>query len=376
MALKSNWELICNKKNIRLELKINMRKKILSLLLAAALTAGLFTACKSGTTTTVGTDSSTVVPPSSEASSEVPSSEAEKSHYPVTITTYSYAGDEVTTTYEKAPEKVLAVYQGSIETMLALGLEDNIVAAAGLDNPVKDEWKAAFDKVNYLEEFAPSKENVIMLKPDMILSWNSYFGEKTLGDVDYWHKSGVNTYTNTNTRAGGHDRILENEYTDIINLGKIFDVEEKAEALVKEMKDEVAKVLAEASKATEKKKVLVIEFMNDSISNYSATSLGGDMVKSLGAELVAPDAKQIGKEDIVALNPDVIFVVYMEKADGTDVKTEYVNKVLEDSALKNIDAAKNKTVYPLMLGDMYASGVRAMDGINTFAQGLYPELYK
>lgn len=349
-----------------------MKTKILSLLVIACLSAGFLSGCA----TTGGDNLSSQLSSQQQQSSTPTSSDEVKSHYPVTITTYNYAGDEVTTTYEKAPEKVLAVYQGSIETMLALGLESKLIAAAGLDNPVKDEWKDAFSKVNYLKEFAPTKENVIMLKPDMILSWGSYFGEKTLGDVNYWHESGVSTYINTNTRAGGHDRILENEYTDVLNLGKIFDVEEKAEALVQQMKDEVSRVEAEASKATEKKKVLVIEFMDDTISNYRGNSLGGDMVKALGAELIAPDAKQVGKEDIVSLNPDVIFVVYMEKEDGSDVKAEYINKILEDPALKNIDAAKNKTVYPLMLGDMYASGVRAMDGINTFAQGLYPELYK
>lgn len=37
--------------------------------------------------------------------------------------------------------------------MLALGLEDRIVAAAVLDHDVKDEYKEAFSKVNYLEEF-------------------------------------------------------------------------------------------------------------------------------------------------------------------------------------------------------------------------------
>lgn len=351
-----------------------MKTKIISLLLMVALTATLFVGCTQKTDTGTSTpDTSSQKPTSSDVP---PSSEPEKSHYPVTITTYSYAGDEVQTNYEKAPEKVLAVYQGSIETMLALGLEDRIVAAAGLDNPVKAEWKDSFAKINYLEEFAPSKENVVMLTPDMILSWGSYFGEKKLGDVDYWHKAGVNTYINTNTRAGGHNRTLENECTDIINLGKIFDVEEKAQALVDEMKNEVARVEAEASNSTEKKKVLIVEFMDDDISNYGATSLGGNMVTALGAELSNPDGKKLGKEDIVKLDPDIIFVVYMEREDGEDATVEHVNKVLQDKALMNINAAKSKTVYPIMLGDMYASGVRAMDGISTFAKGIYPELYK
>ena len=73
----------------------------------------------------------------------------------------------------KSTGKVLAVYQGSIETMLALGLEDHLVATAGLDNEVPEDLKEAFSKTNYLDEFTPSLETVTMLEPDMILSWSS-----------------------------------------------------------------------------------------------------------------------------------------------------------------------------------------------------------
>ncbi len=151
------------------------------------------------------------------ADTEDSSAEATKTEYPLTITTYDYDGNEIETTYEKAPEKVLAVYQGSIETMLALGLEDHLVATAGLDNEVPEELKDAFSKTNYLDEFTPSLETVTMLEPDMILSWSSLFSDKNLGNVTDWIDKGCNTYYNSNTRPGG-ERTLENEYTDILNL--------------------------------------------------------------------------------------------------------------------------------------------------------------
>ena len=128
-----------------------------------------------------------------------------KTEYPVTITTYGSDGLELETTYEKAPEKVLAVYQGCIETLLALGLEDHIVATAGLDNEVPEDQKAAFSKTDYLDEFTPSLETVTMLEPDMIFSWGSLFGDKTLGDAAGWVEKGTNTYINTNTRPGTGD---------------------------------------------------------------------------------------------------------------------------------------------------------------------------
>lgn len=309
------------------------------------------------------------------ASNEISVSRTD-SHYPVTIESYNYAGDVVTTTYEKAPERVIAVYQGSIETMLALGLEEHVVASYGLDNAVKEEWTDGLSKMNYHEEvFAPSKEDVMMLEPDMIFSWGSLFGEKKLGDIDQWISRGTNTYINTNTRAGGYDRTLEHEYTDILNIGKIFDVEEKAQALVDEMKQEITDALAKTN-GKEAQTVSVIEFLNNDISNYGASSLAEDMITQLGGELAAPDVKQVGKEDLVEQNPDVIFVVYMENSgdDGEDVKSTCVAKVMEDPAFASLDAVKNGRVYPIMLGDMYASGARTIDGIRNFAAGLYPEL--
>ena len=220
--------------------------------------------------------------------------EGTKTEYPLTITTYDYDGNEIETTYEKAPEKVLAVYQGSIETMLALGLEDRLVATAGLDNEVPDELKDAFSKTNYLDEFTPSLETVTMLEPDMILSWSSLFSDKNLGNI----------------------------------------------------------------------------------TNYGAKSLGGDMVTQLGATLANPDASTAGKEDIIAANPDVIFVVYMPYAgdDPETVKESQLAVIKDDEALQSLDAVKNGRVYPIMLSEMYASATRTQDGLETFAKGLYPDV--
>ena len=110
--------------------------------------------------------------------------------YPLKISTYNYAKEPVEITFEKPPEKIIAVYQNSIETLLALGLEDRILACSGLDHEVKYEYKEAFSKVNYLTDFAPSKENVVMMEPDFILigirilqmtSWEmSIIGIKTI----------------------------------------------------------------------------------------------------------------------------------------------------------------------------------------------------
>ena len=351
---------------------MNKLKKSLSALLASAMLLGLLAAC-GGSTTPQTSAPETSAP---ETTAPVETAPVENSHYPVTITNYNYAGEPVEYTYEKAPEKVIAVYQGSIETMIALGLEDHVLASYGLDNEVKDEWKAGFENMNYDESvFAPDKETVTMLAPDMILSWGSYFSEKKLGDVSSWNGKGVATYMNTNTVPGG-SRTLENEYTDILNIGKIFDVEDKAQALVDEMKAVVDDTL-EAVSGQEPVRVAVVEPYSDgTMTNYSANSLAGDMVTQLGGELVKPEGGEMGKEDLVAADPDVIFVVYMAYAgdDPEEVKATQLAAIQVDPALASLSAVQNGRVQLIMLGDMYASGPRTIDGIRAFAQGMYPEL--
>lgn len=353
---------------------MNNLKKLFCGMLAVLLVVSL-AACGGQSTATTAPET-TAAPETTEAATEAAteaSTEAEN-YYPVTVTTYDYEGNEITTTYEKAPERVICVYQGTIETMIALGLEDHVIASYGLDNPVKTEWEEGLSKMNYNEDvFAPDKETVTMLEPDLIFSWGSLFSEKNLGDQKEWIANGTNTYISSNTRRNGGNRTLENEYTDLLNIGKIFNCEDKAQAIVDEMKNEIADVLAKTA-GQESPRVSVIEFLGDDISNYGAKQLGGDMVTSLGGTLADPDASQIGKEDLVALDPDVIFVVYMARTEN--VEAEMVSKVLDDPAFADLSAVQNGRVYTIMLGDMYAATVRCIDGIRTFAAGMYPDLAK
>ena len=326
--------------------------RIMAMVMAAAMTvsaAPAVYAAERADSETIKEDNQPAAEDSTEsADTEDSSAEATKTEYPLTITTYDYDGNEIETTYEKAPEKVLAVYQGSIETMLALGLEDHLVATAGLDNEVPEDLKEAFSKTNYLDEFTPSLETVTMLEPDMILSWSSLFSDKNLG----------------------------NEFTDILNIGKIFDVQDKAQAIVDDAKAVIDKTLTATADVKDKPSVMVLEPLGDDITNYGVKSLGGDMVTQLGATLANPDASTVGKEDIIAANPDVIFVVYMPYAgdDPETVKNSQLAVIQDDESLKSLDAVKNGRVYPIMLSEMYASATRTQDGIETFAKGLYPDV--
>lgn len=349
---------------------MRLSKKPAALLLALALALQL-AGCS-------GAGQAQQPPQNTSVPQEQPTSQPsqEQSHYPVTITTYNSAGDPVETVYDQAPQKVVAVYQGCIETMIALGLEDHVAASYGLDNPVKEEWESGFARMNYQADvFAPDRETVTLLEPDFIFSWGSLFGDKKLGDVGGWIDRGVNTYINTNTRPGGHPRTLENEYTDLLNIGKIFNVEDRAQALVDEMKAQVESTL-QAVEGQQPVTVAVVEPLSGKLSNYGAATLAGDMVTALGGVLTNPDGNELGKEDLLASDPEVIFVVYMAYSgdDPETVKEQQLSILRDDPSLASLSAVQNERLELIMLGDLYASGPRTIDGLDALAQGMYPQL--
>lgn len=336
-----------------------MKKKVTSILLIAFMVLGVLgvTACSNKTT-------------KKESKNDTNVEKSDKnSHYPVTITTYNYAKKPIKVTFDKAPEKVLAVYQNSVETLLELGLEDKIVAPAALDHDVKPEYKEAFKKLKYYKK-RPTKEEVVGMQPDFILGWYSLFKEKRLGDVDFWNEKGINTYISQNSGVK-KPNTLQNEYDDILNMGKIFNVEDKANKIVDNMKKEIKKA-KDFVKGKEKIKTVILEVEKDGVYRvYGEDSIGGDVAKQVGADLVANKNGSIGNEDLVKLNPDVIFTVYY--GDEIDKNTA-VNKFLQNKGLSSVSAIKSKRVNPIMLSEVYSSGIRTLDGIKTITKGLYKDL--
>ncbi len=292
--------------------------------------------------------------------------------YPLTIKNFNRAKEEIDVTFDKAPEKVVAVYQDSVETLLALGLEDHVVGFGGLDEDVKPEYANAFAKTNVFEAWSPDKEAVLALEPDMILSWYSFFGDKKMGDVDFWHERNVGTYMMRNSGAAP-ERALENEYKDILLIGQIFDVQDKAEAIVNHMKAEVDKALAIANKMDKKPSVLVMEFDKKGVRVYGDNTLAGDMVKAIGADLVTAPENRMSGEDLIVKNPDVIFNVYFGSSSKAEDADAAIAKLMDDPKYASLNAVKNKRVYAISLSETYCSGTRTLDGILKLAKGIYPD---
>lgn len=348
-------------------------KRLLTIILAITLVFTM-TACgeKTDTTTATTPDTTTVA----TTTTETTQADAD-SHYPVTIETYNFAHEKVEVTFDKAPEKVFVEGANNIEIMMALGLADKIVLLTGPEaDKILPDLQEEYKKCERIDKM-PSKEDLLALEPDFILAWYGAFSKKAFGDVDFWHEREIRTYMSLNSFAMGKNvpMGLKYEYKDIMNIGKIFNVEEKAAQLVKDINKQVEEV-GEKTKDLPAPKVAIIEEYNPGeFTVYGEQMLAGSLAVTLGAELaMGADIMYTtaGEENVIEANPEVIFVVYY----GELTPEEAADKIYKNEAFTSLDAVKNKRVYGLALSGIYTSGLRTKNGLIQLSKGMYPELFE
>ena len=294
---------------------------------------------------------------------------------PVTIENINEKGEPVSTRYEQPPQRVVAVWQNSIETLLALGVGDRIIAGMGVPNAkyIRPEYRAAYEAIPYTSLENLDVETILMMQPDLIVGWSSTFSSKVLRGTDFWAGRGVHTYIAPSSAHGNRNKTIAQECQDIENLGRIFGREERADALVGEMEHEIAFVAEKTAGMEQRPRALVIELMGKEIRSYGKDTLAGDMLRALGAEHLAADATSLSMEELIELNPDALFLIVIEDDYGNE--DAILARLYENPALRSLSCVQQRRIYTVPLYAVYSAGIRAYDGITIFAHGLYPEIY-
>lgn len=163
--------------------------------------------------------------------------------YPVTI---QNCGRQVTIAAE--PQRAVGIGQNSSEIMLLLGLADRMVGTAVWVSPVLEDVAEDNAKVPRLANNQPSFEAVVGTNPDFVAAqFQSAIGpEGRVGTQEQFDDLGVPTYvsptdcdTTDNATADGSRANLwspELLYTEIKDLGVIFNVNERATVLIEDFK--------------------------------------------------------------------------------------------------------------------------------------------
>ena len=235
------------------------------------------------------------------------------------------------------------------------------------------QYKDAYDKIPKLkitQGHNISKENFLSLRPDFVSGWYQSLTAKGTGTPQELENSGIHPYV-ASSLAG--DATIENVYSDYRELGKIFNVEEKAENVISSIKKKISDVEKKIPSIKEEDKPRVLIY--DS-GNKDAYVVGGGLANNLitlaGGKNIFSDLKNqwnnVSFESIASRNPDIILVTdYISQAEGINKKLDFIKT---NPAFQNVNAVKNNKVYKIDLADL-SPGIRAPKAISEMNSMFY-----
>ncbi len=280
-------------------------------------------------------------------------------------------------TFDAPPERVVSLWQPPTEMLLALGVQDQIVALAGNYTDLRPDLAPAAANIKSIGTAMawPSKEVLLSEQPDLVIaeglegfSYDSAQGYATVAEIEATGAQVISTGGScTPMDPASQTKSTETVYNDLLMLGKVFGVSERAEALVAELQAREAAVVAKVADRDPVK----VAFYNGGDGPVFVLSFGiwADLMQKAGGEnVITTEGFQISNEEFAASQPEVILI-------GTYPGQEAEDRIaFLKATFPTIPAVQNDRLVPIPTIDTEAS-VRAIDGLEQIAKALHPEAF-
>ncbi|KPU59677.1 periplasmic binding family protein [Pseudomonas fluorescens] len=296
---------------------------------------------------------------------------AEATHYPLTIKS---CNREVT--FKQAPQHALSHDINMTQMMLALDLKPRMAGYSGISGwkAVTPEMQTILDGLPELAAKYPSVETLLDANVDFLFAgWD--YGMRIGGDLtpQTLQPLGINVYELTESCAFVMKRpaaTLEDTYNDLRNLGKIFDVQDRANALIADMQNQVAEIGKDLP--AEKPRVFLYDSGEDRAMTSGRLGMPQALIDAAGGRNILDDVDaswtRINWETVVERNPQVIVIV-----DYSEITAEQkIRFLLNNKALQSVDAIRNQRfiVIPYVQA---TPGIDNVLAVATLAKGFHGE---
>ena len=247
------------------------------------------------------------------------------------------------------------------EMLLGLVPENRIAGLSGKINEDK-EISNIVDKAKKFPKVEGNEEVLMSLEPDLIIvaDWLS----KRITDIGAITGAKVYFYKTPNS--------YEEQKKLIRDLANLVEEKENGEKLIKNMDDRLKALQNKIAKNYKGVKPKILMYTSFGTTSGKNTTFD-DMVKLINGVNVVAEAgidrfKDISKEKVIELNPDIIIVPIAKKYDN-------VNKIsklfFEDPSFKNVKAIKNKRVYFIQYKDITPTSQYMINSIEELAKVVY-----
>jgi iron complex transport system substrate-binding protein len=258
------------------------------------------------------------------------------------------------------PQRIISLSPSNTEMVYALGLQDRLVGVTSYDDYPPD----AKTKPIVSDYSTVDLEKIVNAQPDLVLA-DSIRQHDTVPALE---KLGISVYVMTPDN-------MEMISSDLRTLGQITGKTKEASALATGMQARIKAVTDITAKltVTQKPRVLFVTW-HDPIWTAGNDTMIQYLINDAGGINIASDLKgyaTITLESVVQRNPQIIVV--MSSMGDQHTSLDYIRS---NPQFASIDAVKNGQVVEIDSDIFGRTTPRIVDGLETLAKLLHPELFK
>lgn len=259
---------------------------------------------------------------------------------------------------EKSYDRIISLIPSNTEILYELGLGDKVVGVSTVDDyPKEVKDKKQFDAMKL------NKEALLKAKPDLILAHESQ--KSTDGKVLNGLKdSGVKVVYVKDAQS------IDEMYETFKQVGKVTGKEKEANALVKETKNNIKKVVNSVPKDAKSQKVFMEVSSEPEIYTAGKNTFFDDMLKQLKAKNSFSNLdgwQKVSKEAIIKKNPDVMISTMgiLEK--------DYQQIIDKRGGFESLNAVQKGRIEAVNGDQISRPGPRIDDGLKALRDAIYNE---
>lgn len=251
-----------------------------------------------------------------------------------------------TVTFDSPPQRAISNDVNLTEMMLVLGLSDKMVGYTGISGwkTLDEEMRLGVKQLPELSPKYPTKEVLVGADADFFFAgWN--YGMKVGGEVtpETLKPFGINVYELTESCIHIMTKkkvSMDDMYNDLLNLGLIFQIENRAKKLVDAYRSDLKK-FTQKLESIPTKKVFVYDSGEDTPFTAGRYAMPTALIEAAGGVNIMDDFQKswgtVTWEEVIDKNPEVVVIVNYGK-----VTAEQKRKfMMSNPAFANIDAVKN-----------------------------------
>lgn len=273
------------------------------------------------------------------------------------------------------PKRAVTMSFAPTEMLLTIGAEKQMAGTSFKEEEIYEPIAEAYKRVPVLAEKWPSYEKFMSVKPDFAIGWEVDFSKRAI-PAEKIISAGVPIFipdSMQDTQA-----TLETNFNDMLELGKIFGLEDNAKKWVDSQKKKLNAIQDKIKNIPH-----VSVFVFDSEDDAPFTVFEGyttNVLKLIGADNVMAGQgvdktwAKTSWESFVQANPDYIIIVDYTASDRTD--DDFANKVerlKNNPQLSSVTAIKENHFLRVRLAEI-TPGVRTVDALERLVKEIHPDM--